>query len=175
MKILSFDLELNQDPAGAKIIEIGACTGNSKTGEIFEAYSAFVNPNEKLVDTIVQLTGITQEQVDEGGTLEEAFLGLKALASRHECLTMPLVWGGGDGYVLRKELPRHVEWPFGRRELDVKAVFQAYQMAKGEKLQAGLAKAMTRLDLNFKGKKHRAIDDAINTFIIYCELLRKFT
>ena len=175
MKILSFDLELNQNPVAAKIIEIGACIGDPKTGEIFEDYSAFVNPNEKLVDPIIQLTSITQKQVDEAGTLEEAFLGLKDLASRHQCLTMPLVWGGGDGHALRKELPAHVEWPFGRRELDVKTVFQAYQMAKGEKLQAGLAKAMTRLDLSFKGRKHRAIDDAINTFIIYVELLKRFT
>lgn len=83
--------------------------------------------------------------------------------------------GGGDGHALRSELPADVPWSFGRRELDVKAVFQAYQMAKEEKVQAGLAKALTRLGLAFKGKKHRAIDDAINTFIIYHELLKKFS
>ena len=56
----------------------------------------------------------------------------------------------------------------------MKAVFQAYRMAKEEKIQAGLAKAMTHLELNFKGKKHRAVDDAVNTFIIYFELLKRF-
>lgn len=175
MKILSLDLELNQDPSsGPKIIEIGACVGNISTGEIVESYSAFVNPKQKLLNHIIKLTSITQEQVDTGHTLEEAYLGMEELARKHDCLTMPIVWGAGDGHALRQELSTHIEWAFGKRELDVKAVFQAYQMAFAQKVQAGLAKAMTRLELAFKGKKHRAVDDAMNTFIIYCALLKKF-
>lgn len=174
MKILSFDLELNQDPRGSKIIEIGACVGDVNTGEVLEEYSAFVNPHELLVDHIITLTSITQAQVDAAGTLEEAYRGMEAMAHRHDCCRMPIVWGAGDGHALRKELPSHVSWSFGRRELDVKAIFQAYQMARGEKVQAGLAKALTRLGLAFKGRKHRANDDAINTFIIFDALMKKF-
>lgn len=174
MNILSLDLELNQNPTGSKIIEIGACCGNTSTGEVLETYTAFVNPKEKLLDFIIQLTGITQEQVDNAGNIEEAYQGMVAMAERHHCLTMPIVWGMGDGHALRKELPPSSPWLFGRRELDVKAVFQAYRMSKEEKIQAGLAKAMTHLELNFKGKKHRAVDDAVNTFIIYYELLKRF-
>ncbi len=175
MKILSFDLELNQDPRGEKIIEVGACVGDINTGEIVDQYSAFVNPQEALIEFIITLTSITQEQVDAAGTIEEAYLGMEAMAKKHDCCTMPIVWGGGDGHALRKELPSDVQWSFGRRELDVKAVFQAYQMAKGENVKAGLAKALTRLNLNFQGKKHRAIDDAINTFHIYIALLKRFS
>ncbi len=174
MKILSFDLELNQDPSGAKIIEVGACIGDLATFQIVERYSAFVNPHQKLVDAIITLTSITQQQVDAGTSITEAYQGMEAMAKRHDCLTLPLVWGGGDGQAIRQELPEDVKWSFGRRELDVKAVFQAYQMAKGEKVQAGLAKALTRLGLAFQGRKHRADDDAINTFWIYCELLKRF-
>jgi len=161
LKILSFDLELNQDPSGAKIIEVGACIGDIATLEVIESYSAFVNPKEPLLEYIIKLTSITQAQVEAAGTLTDAYRGMEALAARHDCL--------------RQELPSEVEWSFGRRELDVKAVFQAYEMAKGEKVQAGLAKALTRLGLTFKGRKHRAIDDAINTFLIYGELLKKFS
>ncbi len=174
VNILSFDLELNQDPKGAKIIEVGACVGDLKTGEVLEQYSAFVNPNEKLIDFIIQLTGIKQEDVDQAGTIQTAYDGLVEMASRYGCLTMPLVWGAGDGHALRRELPDGTEWNFGRREMDVKAVFQAYQMAKEEKIQAGLAKALTRLGLQFKGRKHRAVDDAVNTFYIYYALLKRF-
>ncbi len=174
MNILSLDLELNQDPKGSKIIEIGACCGNTETGEILEKYSSFVNPNESLQEFIIKLTSITQEQVDSAGTILEAYQGMVTMASKYDCLRMPIVWGMGDGYALRKELPATCQWNFGRRELDVKAVFQAYQMAKGEKIQAGLAKAMTKLGIQFSGKKHRAVDDAINTFIIYCRLLKCF-
>lgn len=174
MKILSFDLELNQDPSGAKIIEIGACVGDTATGEVLESYSAFVNPQQKLVEEIIVLTSITQQQVDLAGTLQEAYLGMEAMAKKHDCQRMPIVWGAGDGYALKRELGASIPWSLGRRELDVKAVFQAYQMAKEEKVQAGLAKALTRLGLAFKGRKHRAIDDAINTFVIYYALLKKF-
>jgi inhibitor of KinA sporulation pathway (predicted exonuclease) len=174
MLILSMDLELNQDETGPKIIEVGACVGDTETAEVLESYSAFVNPHQRLTEFIIQLTGITQEQVDNAGTVEQAYLGMEELGSRFECKTMPIVWGMGDGAALRRELPESCIWGFGRRELDVKAVFQAYQMAKNEKLQAGLAKAMTRLGFNFKGKKHRAKDDAINTFTLYCELLKRF-
>jgi inhibitor of KinA sporulation pathway (predicted exonuclease) len=174
MNILSFDLELNQAVTGAKIIEVGCCVGNTKTGEVLENYSAFVNPKEQLTDFIIQLTSITQDQVDNAGTVDEAYLGMENLAKRYDCLTMPIVWGIGDGHALRQELTDNKIWSFGRRELDVKAVFQAFQMAKDEKVQAGLAKAMTKFNLNFKGRKHRAVDDAINTFILYCELLKHF-
>lgn len=168
------DLELNQDETGAKIIEVGACVGNVQTGEILESYSAFVNPKQILKEFIIQLTGISQEQVDNAGTVEQAYLGMEDLGRRFDCLTMPIVWGMGDGPALRSELPKSCAWGFGRRELDVKAVFQAFQMARNEKVQAGLAKALTRLGLNFKGKKHRAVDDAINTFILYHGLLKRF-
>lgn len=174
MNILALDLELNQDPSGSKIIEIGACVGDLQTTEVLETYTAFVNPQQKLQDFIIQLTSITQEDVDKAGSIEDAYLGMVAFAKKYDSARMPLVWGVGDGYAIRRELPSHCEWSFGRRELDVKAVFQAYQMAKEEKIQAGLAKAMTRLGLSFKGKKHRAIDDAVNTFLIYCELLKRF-
>lgn len=174
MNILALDLELNQDPSGAKIIEIGACCGNVESAEVIEKYSAFVNPQETLQEFIIKLTGITQAQVDSAGSILDAYQGMDAMAKKYDCQRMPLVWGMGDGYALRKALPENCPWNYGRRELDVKAVFQAYQMAKGEKIQAGLAKAMTKLNLQFKGTKHRAVDDAVNTFIIYCNLIKRF-
>lgn len=173
MKILSLDLELNQDPTGPKIIEVGACIGDTQTGEILDQYSAFVNPHQKLLEFIITLTSITQAEVDVAGSIEDAYLGMVAMANKHDCSRMPIVWGMGDGFALRRELPEHCPWSFGRRELDVKAVFQTYQMAREEKIQAGLAKAMTKLGLSFKGRKHRAVDDAINTFIIFHALLKK--
>lgn len=174
MKILSLDLELNQATSGAKIIEIGACVGDLNTSSIIERYTAFVNPHEQLLDTIIQLTSITQEQVDNAGTIEDAYAGMVAMAKRHACLRMPIVWGMGDGPAIRRELPSTCKWKFGRRELDVKALFQSYQMAKGNKVHAELSTAMTHLGLSFTGRQHRADDDAINTFIIFSELIKKF-
>lgn len=174
MRFLSFDLELNQASTGAKIIEIGACIGDTDTKEILATYSCLVNPNEKLEECIVQLTGITQGDVDGGSTIAKAYLGMEAMASKYDCLRMPLVWGIGDGHALRAELPKEITWNFGRRELDVKAVFQAFQVARSSKINLGLKNSMKKLGLDFQGKTHRAQDDALNTFLIFCELLNRW-
>lgn len=174
MKILSFDLELNQAISGAKIIEIGACVGDLQTREIIEEYTAIVNPNEQLEEKIIALTGITQDMVDNGVTLLEAYEGMIKMAIQHDCLRMPLTWGCGDLPALKTELPSQATRFFGRRELDAKTLYQAYQLAKNDKIQSGLAKSMTKLGLNFKGIKHRATDDAKNTFVIFCALLDTF-
>ncbi len=174
VKILSFDLELNQAISGAKIIEIGACVGNPETREIIEEYTAIVNPHEQLEEKIIALTGITQDMVDNGVTLLDAYEGMIKMAIRHDCLRMPLTWGCGDLPDLKTELPSRATRFFGRRELDAKTLYQSYQIAKNDKIQSGLAKSMTKLGLNFKGTKHRATDDAKNTFVIFCALLDNF-
>lgn len=174
MKFLSFDLELNQASTGAKIIEIGACIGETVHKEILATYSCLVNPNEALEPQIIALTGITQEEVNQGKTIEEAYLGMEQFAHNYGCVRIPLVWGCGDGHALRTELPKNIKWNFSRRELDVKALYQSYQVAVGGKLEAGLSKAMQKIGLSFQGKQHRAKDDAINTFLIFCELLQRF-
>jgi inhibitor of KinA sporulation pathway (predicted exonuclease) len=46
-------------------------------------------------------------------------------------------------------------------------------LSKGKKHQAGLAKALTRLGMAFVGRKHRADDDALNTFLIAHKLLQE--
>jgi inhibitor of KinA sporulation pathway (predicted exonuclease) len=170
-RILSFDLELNQDPAtGPRIIEVGACIGNLDTGAIEETYTKFVNPGQPLQEVIIKLTSITQADVDAGCSLDDAYVGMVHLAKRYSCLTLPLVWGGGDGLAIRQEL-KSAKWKFGRRELDVKALFQAYQLAKGVSVKSGLESAMNQLDMQFVGKVHRAIDDAANTFHIFYKLI----
>ena len=64
----SLDLEMNQP--SRKIISIGVVVGNIRTGNILEKLNVFVNPREKLITRIKDLTKITQEDVDSGYTLE---------------------------------------------------------------------------------------------------------
>jgi len=63
----SLDLEMAQP--SKKIIQIGAVVGNIVTGEILEKLSIIVNPKEQLTEFIINLTGITQEDVNNGVTL----------------------------------------------------------------------------------------------------------
>ena len=117
----ALDLEMNQ-PSGT-IIQVGACVGNIQTGEILETLSVFVNPKEKLSDFIIDLTGITQEDVNNGVTLEEAYLKLKEMHLRHKSFTNAITWGGGDSKELLDQLGMDQEderWCFGRRWIDAK-------------------------------------------------------
>jgi inhibitor of KinA sporulation pathway (predicted exonuclease) len=176
MKLLSLDLEMNQ-PSG-KIIQVGAAVGDTDTNTVLETLSVMVNPYEQLNPYIIDLTAITQEQVDNGVTLRSAYDQLVELQKKHNCFMNPLTWGGGDSIELKNQLiadnpDQYIDWAFGRRWIDVKTVFITYQLANGGKMQGGLAKSMTKLGLAFKGKKHNALDDAVNTFRIYMALLRK--
>lgn len=170
----SLDLELAQ-PSN-KIISIGAVIGNIRTGEILEEFHEFVNPNEQLSPFIMELTKIKQSDVDAGLTLEDAYSKLKALQKKHKSFVNPITWGGGDSQFMQQQLkdrnPAFEGWCFGRRWIDVKTLYVSYRLANGEQVQGGLSKAMTKFGLAFKGQKHNAKDDSLNTFIFYHTLLQ---
>jgi len=182
INLLSLDLEMNST---GSIIQVGACVGNLASGNILEEYCSYIRVNEVLDPRIIKLTGIKQFQVDTGIYLIKAYNDLIDLYKRNDCQNRgcTLTWGGGDTEILRQELnlPKFTTiaqdseaFFFGRRWLDVKTLFISYQFAKDCKHQSGLAKSLLRMNLQFKGKKHNATSDAINTFLIYRELLKKF-
>lgn len=175
----SIDLELNQNPtSGPKIIQIGAVVGNIRTGEILERYSAYINPQQALEPFIIQLTKITQEQVDSADTLLSAYMGLEEMHKRHNSFINPITWGGGDTTELYAQLKTENTnfsgWCFGRRWIDAKTLYCSYRIARGEDPSGGLAKAMTKFKLRFNGQKHNALADAENTFQIYKHMLGMF-
>lgn len=172
----TIDLELNQP--SEKIIQIGACVGNIKTGQIFEKLCVHVNPGEHLNPFITDLTKITQQDVDNGLPLEEAYRKLQRMHENYSAFVNPITWGGGDSLELlnqlKKENPHFEGWCFGRRWIDTKSLFVSWRFARGEPIQGGLARSMTKLNLKFEGQKHNAQDDAVNTFRMYCAMLKKF-
>lgn len=172
----SLDLELNQNPEGAKIIQIGAVVGNIYTGEILERLSVFINPHEELLPFIIQLTKITQEDVDNGVTLEEAYGLLRDMHKRHSSFCNPITWGGGDSAELlaqlKKENPSFRDWCFGRRWIDTKTLYVTWRIANNKPPVGGLSKAMRNLGLQFKGHAHDATWDAENTFYTYVKLVK---
>lgn len=56
---------------------------------------------------------------------------------------------------------------FGHRWEDMKTVYKMWGLANDVVGKAGLAKALTRLGLEFDGTPHRALDDALNTFKVF--------
>jgi inhibitor of KinA sporulation pathway (predicted exonuclease) len=169
----SLDLELNQP--SEKIISIGAVVGNINTGEILDRFHIFVNPQEELAPFITKLTKIEQSDVDSGVTLIDAYTQLKAIHEKYGSFINPITWGGGDSQKIRKQLEKESynlsDWCFGRRWIDAKTLFISWRLANGSQVQGGLAKAMTKVGLQFQGQKHNAEDDAKNTFRIYVKML----
>jgi len=173
--IVALDLELNQ-PSG-RIIQIGAVIGDVRTGEIVTRFDHKVNPLEELDPQIEKLTGISAAELAAAAPIEAAGTALNEwLAPYDDVRTMnPLTWGGGDTETLRTQLGYSDErWHFGRRWIDVKTLYVAWRMAQGKDIAGGLAKAMTKLKLAFEGRKHNALDDALNTFRMYRALLAEF-
>ena len=172
---MALDLELNQNETGAKIIQIGAVVGNITTGEILETLSLYINPHEELKPFIINLTGITQEMVDSGLTLENAYSQLKEAHERHKCFINPVTWGQGDVEALHRQLrsenPTFQNFTFGRRIIDIKTLFVSWRIANREQIQGGLARSLTKLGLRFEGRKHSAESDALNTFILFKSML----
>ena len=173
MNILSLDMEYNQP--SQTIIQVGYIIGDTNTGEILERVCREVLVDEVISDYIVKLTGITQDQIEAGRELEDIYDEMKILHDKHKCFRNALTWGGGDSDDLRRALGLDVEkYLLGRRWIDAKTLFVSRAIAKGEKHQAGLAKALTRMGLRFQGRKHNALDDAENTFYIYRKLLEDY-
>lgn len=173
----SIDLELNQ-PSNS-IIEIGAVVGNIDSGEILHKESIYVDPGEFLNPEIIQLTGIKQETVNAGFSLPNAYSRLCEIHKMYDSFCNPIVWGSGDLDAIKKQMLKHVEeydlvWPFGRRVIDVKTLYVSHRIAEGKAPQGGLAKAMTKYGLAFKGRKHCGSDDALNTFVLYKRMLEYF-
>lgn len=174
----SLDLEMAQ-PSG-NIIQIGACVGNIRTGEILEKLSVFVNPKEPLSQEIIDLTGIKQQDVDSAGTLVEAYNQLREVHVKHGSFLNPITWGGGDSECLMTQLLYQKSigpetgfsgWCFGRRWIDTKTLFVSWRLANGQPIQGGLAKSMLKVGLRFEGRKHNGLDDAVNTFHMYRKML----
>lgn len=180
MNLMSIDLEMNQ-PSG-KIIQIGAVVFNPNSGAIIERAKFYVNPCEELNPYIIELTGVTQEQVDSADILLDVYPKLVELYKKHKCDLNAIVWGGGDTQTIKIELYQQWElnkeyvekpvWSFGHRWIDVKTLFQCFCVQHNHRVRSGLAKAMTRVGLAFEGRKHDALDDAYNTARLFIHLIK---
>lgn len=176
MKLLTLDCEFNQ-PSG-KTIEIGAAAFEARTGVISATFQTYVNPGEPISQEITDLTGITDEKVNGAPEIAEAFMMLQAFHTKHGCFKNPVLWGSGvrnDSQHLWEESGSPETNFMGFRVTDAKTVYQSLQMIRNKSVRSGLEKSMNELGLEFVGKPHRALDDAINTATIWHYLMRRLS
>lgn len=187
MNILSLDCEYNQP--SHKVIQIGAAVYAARTGQLQGTFQTYVNPGEPIADgssdkytNIVELTGITDKDVQDAPNALEAFLMLKEFHKKHKVFMNPLVWGAGvrnDSQLIHNEangmLPegQKIDNFMGYRVIDVKGLFQSIQIYHNKTVRGGLSPTCKKLGIGFEGEPHRALTDAINTYRVWHYLIKQ--
>lgn len=106
----------------SEIIEIGIRPLNIASGERLDKESILVKPEKsKVSDFCTRLTTLTQEQVEQGITFQEACLILKK-----QYLTKERIWASYGDYDRRQFerqcQSRNISYPFGSRHINVKSL-----------------------------------------------------
>jgi inhibitor of KinA sporulation pathway (predicted exonuclease) len=163
---------------------VGIAFGSPLRLDEIETYSWYLDPQEPITPFITQLTGITDEIIQEKSVTHNKLAEeLGMIISWEKCFVNPVVWGGGgegnDATELKDEFrERGIDFPyFGRRVIDVKTLYVFQQMVQGKTPSGGLRKSMNSYGLKFQGTPHNASDDALNTlrfFFYFLERQRVF-
>ncbi|NJO48237.1 MAG: hypothetical protein HC840_00815 [Leptolyngbyaceae cyanobacterium RM2_2_4] len=180
------DAEYNQP--SRKTIQIGAAIFNARNAACIERLMIYVNPGEPINPMITDLTGVRDQDVENGMSIVDAYEELKRFHAKHKCFRNPLVWGSGvrndsqhiyneylQGKGLGEDNSLTTEENFmGFRVLDVKTIYQSVQIFENSKHGGGLKESMKRFGIEFEGDDHDALNDAINTFRFWYHLVRIF-
>ncbi len=158
-----------------EIIEIGAVR-LSETGSIEDRFDAYIRPvvSRKLTKIVTNLTGITDEQVEDGLTFADAISRLKRFVGKGEAVLM--TWSTTDFLVLMENFryffgDDHV--PCFTAYLDLQAYAQT-RMGLGTAQQVALGKCAELLAITSENMElHHAIDDSVLSAHIFKRVFEK--
>lgn len=163
MHAVFFDLEMNSRENGGAVIQIGAVTLSTATGVIHDHFSRLLKvPGLVLDPYITDLTGITREQLDGGVSPEQAladfwhYVGTKTL----------VCWGGDVEGIVAESHIWGVPVPQRLRAIDLKGMGAMMRAAIPGKSKGGLRATMETFGLEFRGRQHDALVDAMNTAVL---------
>ena len=172
---LVYDLEATCDEGDPPLvarsemetIEIGAVLVSGTTFRPVNEFQAFIRPvrRPRLTSFCLDLTGITQAQVDDAPTFPEVFGAFSNWAGKYPgCLWTS--WGDFDARQLKRDC---AFWKMEPPEADFYNLKRAF--ANGRHLK--IAEALTTLKLGpMTGRLHRGIDDARNIARVLAGLAR---
>lgn len=161
---LVVDLETTGlNPKEEKIIEIGAV--KVRQGKIIDCFQTFVNPKRKLEDRIVELTKITQSQIDEARSIEEILPEFLDFAEDLPLCGHKVLFD----YSFLKKAFVNQKMEFERRGIDTLKISRVCH-PELEKKTLGAMCEFYQIDL----EAHRAIHDAKATFLLFEKLKAAF-
>lgn len=148
----------------SKIIEIGAV--KVRRGEVVESFSELINPGDKVTDFITELTGITDEMLQEKQSIEEILPKFIQFAGGDVLLGHNLMFDFG----FLKQNAVNLKLPFEKKGIDtLKIARKALPNLHSRGLEY-LCEYYGIKDENH----HRALNDAKVTSELYLILMEKF-
>lgn len=145
-----------------EIIDIGAVKLDDHF-QIIDQFSHFVQPELNIVlsKTCINLTGITQTDLEEAPVLSEALDRFESWIGGPEVKFY--AWGNDDRNQLTRECLEKGLYPrmprVYRRWLNLQDIFMRVY---GFNKRLGLLNAVEMSGLEFQGQQHRAVSDALN-------------
>lgn len=156
-----------------EIIELAAYTVNGYR-EWNGSFQRFIKPVEhpRLSAYCIELTSISQEQVNKARNFEHVFLDFQEWMETHEEPQLICTWGQKDSVIIREECKVHdVDCSFLPKTINLKSQFASIlELPK----QVGLLKALDMTGIEFEGTPHRAVDDAFNTAKLFLHYLDRW-
>lgn len=139
-------------------IEIGCAVVEPYSLELLDQIDIIVKPvfHPKLTNFCIDLTSITQEMVDSGESFRDA---MKKISSYTEDDDIFCSWGLFDCKLLTRQCRQlTIEYPFKNGHANIKNV-----VAQSiDRKPSSVIKTCNFLNVDFKGRMHRGIDDALN-------------
>lgn len=163
--------ERGSEPTGFKseIIEIGAVVFNPNTQTVIEDYQCFIKPAlfPILSEFCKELTTITQHQVDNGLTLQQAICEIGELQKKFNAVFVS--WGYYDKKQFENVCRNAcIPYPFDDLHISIKHNHGEFYSKK----PMGMGSALKFHQLSLEGTHHRGIDDARNIANITAKLIQ---
>jgi DNA polymerase-3 subunit alpha (Gram-positive type) len=159
-----FDIETTGlDPFNDKIIEIGAV--KVKNNKIVDEFNYLINPNIKLSDTIINITGITDEDLKDKMSIDEVlpkfidFIGCLPLLAHNNSFDLSFI----NENIKKLNLNKLNNTMVDTLELSRKYLTHMYN----HKLET------LKKYYNIKEVSHRAVGDCRTTNYVYQEIKKK--
>lgn len=151
------------DPKRDRIIEIGAV--KVEQGKVTEEWETFVNPERKLEERIVELTGIRDEQLVGAGKIAEVLPELFAFLGEHVLLGHSVLFD----FSFLKKAAVNERLTFERMGIDTLKIARKYL----KDLESRSLESLCRY-YDIPHKAHRALGDARATVLLYRKLSEEF-
>ncbi|XP_064128912.1 3'-5' exoribonuclease 1 [Loxodonta africana] len=162
-----------------EIIEFPIVLLNTHTLEIEDTFQQYVRPeiNTQLSDFCINLTGITQDQVDRADTFPQVlkkvtdWMKLKELGTKYKySILTDGSWDMNKFLNIQCQLSRLRYPPFAKRWINIRKSYGNFY--KVPRSQTKLTIMLEKLGMSYEGRPHSGLDDSKNIARIAVRMLQ---